>query len=88
MDVGDIVDAVEPVRQCRFAETRVRRRDDAVSLREQANKRIVGPYTTGAMQEQDWRSTAALEQLKVNASDRHGVAAVRHVIHNVARPPG
>ena len=67
IDVRDVVDAVEPVRQRRLAEAGMRRRDHAALFREQVEKRHVEPDAGAPVQIENWRALPALEHLKLDA---------------------
>ena len=75
IDVGDVVDAIEPFRQARFAEARMRRRDHAGALPPAATKRLPGIVTLAAMQKQNRaamiRAAIHCKQLEIDAGNLH-----------------
>ena len=77
IDVGDVVDAVEPVRQRRLAEARMRRRDHAPLLRQQLEKRQVEADAAAAVQIEERRALPALEHIKLDTRDRNHIGGSR-----------
>ncbi len=77
IEVGDIVDAVEPVRQRGFAEARMRRRDHAAILREPFDERHIHADTGAAMQPEERSALPALEHFELDACDRNHVGVSR-----------
>ena len=78
IDVGDVVDAVDPVGQGGFAETRMRGRDHVPLLCHQRQERIAGGDPLAAVKIKERRAVAAFEQLDRDARNRH-CPALQHV---------
>jgi hypothetical protein len=72
--MGDVVHRIDPVRQAGLAEPRMRRRDQAMPARQQADIGMFGRKSRGVVQEQDGRALALFEDLKFDAGDRDGCA--------------
>src|SRR5262249_57678132 len=69
IEVGDVVHAVEPVRQRRFPETRMRRGDHAPLLGEKLDERRIDREPGAAVQIENRRTLAALDELELDAAD-------------------
>ena len=65
----DIVDAIEPIGQARITKTRMRWRNDAMALGEQADESIVRREARAAMQEKQRRAGAALMELDLDLAE-------------------
>jgi len=77
IDVGDVIDAVEPVRQRRLAKAGMRRRDDAPAPREQVDEAHVGRDPGAAVQIKDRRAAPALEHLELDPGNRDHIGSCR-----------
>ena len=66
VNVGNVVHAVEPVRQRRFAETGMRRRDHAPAFREQVDEWSVAPDAGATMQIENGLALPALEHVELD----------------------
>ena len=64
IEVAEIVDAIDPGRQRRAAESRMRRRDDAAAAREKRVKRRLGPKLLDAVENDNRPPGAALGQIE------------------------
>src|SRR5579862_6176159 len=69
--MGNIVDAVEPIRQGRLAEARMRRCNEAALFGERRHERLLRAETAAAVQEQNGtpRPSAGIEQFKLDVCD-------------------
>ena len=81
IDMGDVVDAVEPIRQGGFSEAGMRRRDHPPVLREQIEKRQVRADAGAPVQMQCRRSLPAVQQLQLDACD--GDHAITEAVRNL-----
>src|SRR4029077_17966506 len=75
IEMGNIVDAVEPIRQSRLAEARMRRCDEAALLGERRHEWLLRAKTSAAVQKQNGtrpdrrRPLAGIEQFKLDVRD-------------------
>ena len=69
--MGDVIDAVEPIRQGRLAEARMRRRDEAALFGQRRYERLLWTKTSAAMQEHNGtpRPLTGIEQFKLDVRD-------------------
>src|SRR5579862_1278155 len=68
--MGNIIDAVEPIRQGRLAEARMRRCDEAALFGERRHERLLRAETAAAVQEQNGtRPLTGIEQFKLDVRD-------------------
>ena len=70
IDVGEIVDAVDPVGQRRVAEAGMRRGHDLEVAREKIEELGARVDSAGAMQQQEQRSGPAMHDLQLQAANR------------------
>ena len=67
MDVGDVVDRIDPVGQAGLPEPGMRRRDQPMALGQRSDVGMLGREALRAVQEQNRRTFAGLEHLKLDA---------------------
>ena len=70
IDVGDVVHRIDPVGQAGFAESRMRRRDQATPRRQQTHIGVLRHEPLCAVQEQKGLAITIFEQVKLDAGDR------------------
>ncbi len=79
IQISDVVDAIEPVGQARFAEAGMGRSDQAPFARQLRGKTLPGIVALAAMQEQQRAAMACLEHFEVDSRDPHLVRIKRGV---------
>src|SRR5262249_54337288 len=70
IEIGKVVDGIEPVGRVGLAEARMFRNDDVEFLRQRLHDRKPRPCPAGAVQKQQRRPAPAAHQLNVAAADR------------------
>jgi hypothetical protein len=71
--MGNVVNTIEPVRQARFAEAWMRRRDEAAFFGQRRHERLLRTETSATVEEQNGtrRPLAGIEQFKLDVCDSH-----------------
>ena len=71
IEMGNVVDTIEPIRQARLAEAWMRRCDEAALLGQRRDERLLRTKTAAAVQKQNGtrRPLAGIEQFKLDVCD-------------------